>query len=343
MKTRMLALVQKESGFSSIGADFSLESLDPHVEAREIEVPKPRHGQVLIRVRLASVNPSDIAFIKGVYGQPRKQGIPAGFEGVGDVVASGGGFMARRLVGRRVSFIGGISGTWSEYALAPAEICIPLRKEIRDEDAAGLIVNPLTAVAMFDIVRKDGAGSFVVTAGASQLSKLLASLAKSSGVGLISIVRRDEQIEPVRALGAKHVLNSESENFGSELRSVLKQEKPRIFLDAVTGHVAGQIFRSMGKNSRWIIYGRMDTGRTEIPEPGELIFLKKRIEGFWLTDWLQKKSLWQRLQAIRKVQSLFTSGIWSTDVEEIIPLAEAHARLPAAMSGANTGKVFLKP
>ncbi len=59
--------------------------MEPFIEDGEIAVPEPQDGQVLIKTRLANINPSDLHFIKGEYGQPRRKGLPAGFEGVGDV------------------------------------------------------------------------------------------------------------------------------------------------------------------------------------------------------------------------------------------------------------------
>ena len=339
----MLALIQRESGFTSKPEGPELTELDRYVEAATIDVPQPKPGQVLIKVRMASVNPSDVMFIKGMYGQPRIAGKPAGFEGVGEVVASGGGFMANRLKGKRVAFVAGFSGTWAEYALAEAVTCIPLRADVRDEDGAAMIVNPLTAYAMFDLVKRAGSKSFILTAGASQLCKLIAGIARDEGYRAISIVRRDEQIEPLKQLGAAHVLNSESKGFQAELRAILKEEKPRIFLDAVTGTLAASIFHEMGQGGRWVVYGRLDTGQTPIMEPGQLIFLTKRIEGFWLTQWMRKSSLLTKIKATRQVQARFASGAWATDIAEVIPFDEAHARLPAALSGANTGKVMLVP
>lgn len=339
----MFALVQRESGFAAKPDGPELTELDRYVEATTMEVPKPRRGQVLIKMRMASVNPSDVMFIKGMYGQPRIAGKPAGFEGVGEVVGSGGGFMANRLKGKRVAFVAGHSGTWADYALADAVTCIPLRADVRDEDGAAMIVNPLTAYAMFDLVKQAGSKTFIMTAGASQLCKLLAGIARDEGYRAISIVRRDEQIEPLKALGATHVLNSESAGFQAELKAILKDEKPRIFLDAVTGKLAASIFHEMGQGGRWVVYGRLDSGETPIMEPGQLIFLSKKVEGFWLTQWMRKSSLLTKIKATRQVQARFASGAWKTDVAATVPFSEAHAKLPAALAGANVGKVMLVP
>lgn len=340
----MYALTLNSGGYSNETTGMALPDLSPYVTGHDIAVPQPKSGQVLIRTSLASINPSDVMFIKGLYGQPRVEGHPAGFEGVGEVVASGGGFMANRLKGKRVAFVASPSGSWAEYAVAEAATCIPLRSDVRDEDGAAMIVNPLTAYAMFDIVKQYKSKAFVMSAASSQLCKLIAGLAKDEGYRAIGIVRRDEQIAHLKELGAAHVLNSVAPGFGAELRAVLKDEKPRIFLDAVTGTVAAKIFHEMGRKSRWIVYGRLDDkSDTTLAEPGQLIFMDKHIEGFWLVKWMRETSLLRKLSVIRTVQSRFASGAWQTEVAAKIPLRDAHGKLPAALEGANEGKVYLTP
>ncbi len=336
----MQALVLNNDGFA-LKSDSVLEALDPYVTLTRIGVPQPGPSQVLVKVSLASINPSDVMFIKGQYGQPRVKGQPAGFEGVGTVVAAGEA--AAPLVGKRIAFATGQSGwgSWADYAIAEAGACIPLIEGVRDEDGAALIVNPLTAIAMFGIVRETGEKAFVMTAGASQLSKLILELAKEAGYRPIVTVRRDDQIEALKAAGAVHVLNATADDFHEKLREAMKAEKPRIFLDAVTGSLASAIFAAMPRGARWIVYGRMDLGDTQIAEPGQLIFMNKRIEGFWLTEWMRQAGE-RRKEAVIEAQTRFGDGRWKTDVTAIVPLAEAMARVPEELAKPN-GKVFIKP
>lgn len=341
--SEMNALLVTNDGYAAMPSGTALEAMEPYVEAGRIAVPQPKGSQVLIKVRLASINPSDVMLIKGQYGQPRVKGRPAGFEGVGVVVATGEDPAAQAMTGKRVAFAtGGHWGSWAEYAMADAAACIPLVDGVRDEDGAALIVNPLTALAMFDIVREDGEKAFVLTAGASQLSKLIMGVARDEGFRPIAIVRRDEQIPHLKEVGAAHVLNSEAADFGAKLKEVMAAEQPRIFLDAVTGPVAGAIFDAMPKRARWIVYGRMDPSTTPIPQPGQLIFMLKRIEGFWLTDWMRRMPLERKAHAVLEAQKRFVDGRWATDVTAVVPLAEAMKRVPEELAKPN-GKVFIRP
>lgn len=339
----MKALLVKGDGYTREPSGSALEAMEPYVELGTVAVPQPGSTQLLIKVRLAAINPSDVAFIKGQYGQPRKQGQPAGFEGVGEVVAAGSDPAAQAMLGKRVAFATGLSywGSWAEYAVAEAAASIPLIDTVRDEDGAAMIVNPLTALAMFDIVRQEGEKAFIVTAGASQLGKLILALAKEEGFRPIAIVRRDDQIAMLKEIGAAYVLNSEAADFGTSLKEIVKAEQPRIFLDAMTGPLAAGIFHVMPKRSRWIIYGRLDPSTTPILEPGQLIFQHKVIEGFWLTEWM-RKSRERRELAVMEAQKRFSDGRWATDVTAVVPLSKAMSEAPAALAKPN-GKVFIQP
>jgi hypothetical protein len=99
------ALALRDGGFAKTAVPQVPETLAPHLELREVPLPDLADGQVLIEVTLAPVNPSDLFFVQGGYGQPRTAGLAAGFEGVGRVVA-GKGKTAEALVGQRVSFLG---------------------------------------------------------------------------------------------------------------------------------------------------------------------------------------------------------------------------------------------
>jgi len=337
---KMQALLLREDGFSSdVVPAGQLRDVGRYLELAEVDLPKPGPGQVLIKVTASMVNPSDLMFIQGGYGQPRIKGAPAGFEGIGQVV-SGNGFMAARVKGKRVSFVAGPagSGAWAQYAVADATTVIKLRNDVAVEDGAALIVNPLTAAAMVEMV-PDG-GAFVASGAASQLGKLMAGYAKDSGKRMIGLVRRDAPMEALKALGAKEVLNETGKDFTAELKAVLKAEKPTIFLDCIAGSVSARVFNAMGNDSRWVVYGKMTSEPPEILEPGKLIFMRKKIEGFWLVTWMGRTGLLKKLAAIRKVQARFADGRWKTDISARLPLGKAMQDLPEALN-ASDGKVMI--
>ncbi len=343
LPAEMNALLLKGDGYAKEPSGTALEAMAPYVDMGRIAIPEPGDGQVLIKVAIAAINPSDVMFIKGMYGQPRHMGQPAGFEGVGEVVAAGGE-NGKGLIGKRVAFATGRSnwGSWADYAIAEASACIPLMPGISDSDGAAMIVNPLTALAMLDIVREEGEKAFVLSAAASQLCKLMMAAAKDAGLRPIAVVRRDDQGDILKAAGAAHVLNANGEEFNRQLAQVMRDEKPRIFLDAVAGPLSARIFDAMPKRARWIIYGKLDPATMPVLQPGQLIFMDKKIEGFWLTAWMRTVDPKRRLEVVMEAQKRFADGSWKTDVTSVVPLDEAMDRVAAELAKPN-GKVFIKP
>src|SRR5438132_2197840 len=118
------------------------------LEIRDAPVPKPGPGQVRVRMLASPINPSDLLFIRGLYGsKPTLPGCP-GFEGVGVVEESGGGFLGWRVMGRRVAVVNTGSGNWQAQVVIPARQAIPIADSIPDEQAACFMVNPATAYIM---------------------------------------------------------------------------------------------------------------------------------------------------------------------------------------------------
>ena len=333
----MIALVLREDGYATNRDTGMPRDLSPYVELADIPLPEVGPGQALIKVARAAVNPSDLLYVAGLYGQPRAKGSPAGFEGVGEVVAGD-----TPLIGQRVSFFGSGSGTWAEYALTEASMMIPLRPDLRDEDAAGLIVNPVTAMAMFDIVRSDGADSFVFTAGGSQLGKFLIGLGKDNGIAPIAVVRRAEQAEALKTLGAAEVLVSTATDFTAQVAAAMKAHAPRILLDAVADQISADIFFAMPPGACWVPYGRLATTPPALTEMGQFIFMGKKIEGFWLSSWMRSTPVEKQGAVISEVQARFASGAWRTDISDTLPLDRALARFPDAL-GVKDAKLLIAP
>ncbi|SDJ27952.1 NADPH:quinone reductase [Lutimaribacter saemankumensis] len=240
--------------------------------------------------------------------------------------------MGRLLKGRDVAFYvtPDGSGAWAEYAVTQAAVALPLKKGVSDRDAAGLIVNPVTAAAMLELV---GAGdAFVFSAAASQLGKFVAGLARDQGKKMIALVRREDPIKLLKELGAEYVLNETSPTYAEDLERVLSKEKPVIFLDAVAGSASAQVHKAMGDDARWIIYGKLDTSPAEILDPSEMIFRNKSVEGFWTTSWASNTSFFRKLLVFGEVQNRFRDGQWTTHVSTELPIEHAIERLPQALA-----------
>ncbi|HWS53689.1 MAG TPA: zinc-binding dehydrogenase [Pyrinomonadaceae bacterium] len=309
----------------------------------ERPVPRPGRGQVLVRMAAAPVNPSDLMFVRGLYGQRKRLPVVPGFEGSGVVVASGGGLMGRYLLGRRVACAAPFDGdgTWAEYMAAPAAQCIPLRRSVGLDDAASMIVNPFTAWALMDIARRAGARGVVQTAAASALGRMVVRLGRSAGVQVVNVVRRDGQVKLLQAEGAQHVLNSAAEDFDERLRELCARARATVAFEAVAGETTGRILRAMPKGGRAVVYGALSQEGCLV-DPRSLIFESKRVEGFWLSEWLGRQNAVRRIIVAGKVQKLL-AGELKTEVRARLPLeraAEGLRRYQREMTG---GKIILVP
>lgn len=335
-----MALALREGGFASAPTPQVPESLAPHLELREVTLPALGPGQVLVEVSLSPVNPSDLFFVQGGYGQPRVQGNAAGFEGVGRVIAAGGA-AGEKLIGARVSFLGTGTGAWAKHAVADAALCIPLHDAVPEADGAALIVNPLTAVALVEKGREGGKAFFLNAAG-SQLGRLMLGLARDEGLEALAVIRRSGDEAALKEMGASEVLVTSDPDFLSKARAVIKAHKPRVLLDAVGDQATADLFFAMPTGARWVSYGKMSDDAPSLNAMGQFIFMDKHIEGFWLSRWLPSAPPEKAMAVIKLVQERFATGKWSTRVAAEFSLDQAiDGVIPAYLKSA--GKVMIRP
>lgn len=336
-----LALSLREGGYARGPRPQVPKTLAPYLALAEVALPAPAPGQVVIEVIKSPVNPSDLFFVQGAYGQPRVQGNAAGFEGVGRVIG-GNGPAAEALTGQRVSFLGTVTGAWARHAISDAALCIPLVDAVSDDDGAALIVNPLTAVALVERVREAGGASFVLNAAGSQLGRLILGLARDLGLQAIAVIRRPDDAAELRALGAAEVLVTGDPGFADAAQAAIKALKPRVLLDAVGDQATADLFFAMPTGARWVAYGKMSDEAPTLTQMGQFIFMDKHIEGFWLSRWLPAAPPARQAEVVRQVQTRFASGQWSTRVAAELALHQAiEGILPALARGA--GKVMIRP
>jgi len=272
-----------------------------------VEVPEPRADEVVVRIEAAPINPSDLgtllgaadpasAVLSGTAERPvaslaipvgaRKAmagrvgvSMPAGNEGAGIVVAAGTSEAAQALLRRPVALLGG--EMFSQYRRVPAAQCLALPDGATPADGASAFVNPLTALGMVETMRREGHRALVHTAAASNLGQMLNRLCLADGVPLVNVVRRAEHVELLKAQGAVHVVNSESDGFAAELVDALAATGATLGFDATGGGpLAGRLLGAMeaaivrggaatgrygsGTHKQVYLYGGLDTSPTEL-------------------------------------------------------------------------------
>jgi len=223
--------------------------------------PEPAADEVIVQIEATPINPSDLALLLGpadlttarVEGSkeqpvvrmdiPEKamrmvqarigQSLPVGNEASGTVIKAGTSVMAQSLLGKTVGMAGG--EMFAQYRCVKAMTCLPLPENVSAAEGASCFVNPMTAMAMVETMRVEGHTALVHTAAASNLGQMLNCLCQSEGIEIVNIVRKIEQEELLRGLGAKYVCNSESETYFSDLSKALAATGATLAFDATGG------------------------------------------------------------------------------------------------------------
>src|SRR5882757_970502 len=172
------------------------------------------------------------------------ESMPVGNEGAGVVVKTGSSDAAKALMGKTVAMVGG--AMYSQYRCLKVSECLPLPASITPAEGASCFVNPLTALGMTETMRREGHKALVHTAAASNLGQMLNKICLKDGIGLVNIVRSQEQADILHKIGARHVVDSSAASFIDDLTGALVETGATIGFDAIGGgKLAGQILTCM--------------------------------------------------------------------------------------------------
>jgi NADPH:quinone reductase-like Zn-dependent oxidoreductase len=252
----------------------SLVKSSGELELSLVNIPTPEPGpdEVVVRVEASPINPSDLALLVGAADMTTAkasgskdapvvtakvpdvamkamagrldESMPVGNEGAGVVVKTGSSDAAKALLGKTVAMIGG--AMYSQYRCLKAADLLVLPPGTTPAEGASCFVNPLTALGMVETMRREGHKALVHTAAASNLGQMLNKICLNDGVGLVNIVRSQEQADILRKIGAKHVVDSTAPTFMDDLTGALVETGATLAFDAIGGgKLAGQILTCM--------------------------------------------------------------------------------------------------
>lgn len=301
-------------------------------------------------VLTASIPAGLMKAMAGRVGEP----MPVGNEGAGVVVDAGSSEAAQALLGTVVAVLGG-GGMYAQYRLVETVQCLPLPEGTLPTEGASSFVNPLTALGMVETMRREGHTALVHTAAASNLGQMLNRLCMEEQVPLVNIVRKQEQVDILRGIGATWVCNSSSSSFMNDLTEALVATSATLAFDAIGGgQLAGQILTSMeaaanttaALYSRYgstthkqvYIYGGLDRGRTELKRNFGMAW---GIGGWLLLPFLQKIGA-EAGQRLRERVAAEIKTTFASSYTKIISLAEAlHLDMISGYGSQATGEKYL--
>jgi len=348
---------------------------------RDVPMPTPTADQVVVRIEATPINPSDhgvmfgwssmdaassagdgddivltapvsphgMAVMKARIGQD----LPVGNEGAGTVVAAGDSDYAQSLMGKTVAVMGG--GMYAQYRCVPAMMCMPLMEGHTAKDGASSFVNPLTALSFLETMRQEDHIAIVHTAAASNLGQMLNKICQADGVDLVNIVRRQEQVDILKGLGAKYIVNSSADSFMDDLTNAIHETGATLAFDATGGGaLADNILTAMEKaaartpgaysiygsikHKQVYLYGGLDTSPTVLNRSYGFAW---GVGAWLLPNFLAKcdPEVGVRLRA-RVAKELTTT--FASHYTDEISLAEAlDAKTVAKYNAKATGSKFL--
>ncbi len=344
-----------------------------------VAIDEPGPDEVIVQVEASPINPSDLGLLLGPADMatlvasgtpdwpvltatipPARMGMmkprldasmAVGNEGAGTVVRAGANVAG--MLGKKVGMFGG--SMYATYRKLLARDCSPLPEGATSADGASMFVNPLTALAMVETMKREGHVALVHTAAASNLGQMLTKICLADDVPLVNIVRSAEQAKILKDIGAKYVVDSTSDTFQADLTDAVTETKATLAFDAIGGgRLANSILHAMeaaaNRNAKEYsrygsstfkqvyIYGGLDLRPTELDRGFGLSW---SVSGFLLTPFLQKigleAALGLRQRVARELTTTFASHYTST-----LSLAEAlhpdHARAYARKA---TGEKYL--
>lgn len=307
---------------------------------KEVDVPVPGKGEVLIKVHAAPVNPTDLAKIREADPLKEPDFIP-GTEGSGLVVAAGKGILPAFFKGKRVAFFAKYpkSGAWAEYVVTTAGSCFPISRSVADEQAAMAIVNPMTAMAFLDYAKKEKHKAVVLTAAGGALGKMVSTLLGNNNIQVLSVVRSEDAASRLREEGRKHIMTSSDTEFIEKLTAWCEEYKARLVLDAVGGGFINKILPLMPPDSSILLYGNLSQEKIEFM-PTELVRKHNKIIGFFLGSWISNKGMLKTIAILMKVNRMLKQGM-ETRIRGSYALQDVNEAIAAYESNMSAGKVIL--
>jgi NADPH:quinone reductase-like Zn-dependent oxidoreductase len=310
---------------------------------RQIPVPVPGKGEVLVRISHAPVNFSDMSLLQGTLADKPEYPIIPGIEASGVVVASGGGLIAGMRSGKKVACTASVrgNGTWAEYMVTSALKTVPLGKYVTEDQGSMLLVNPLTAMAFLEMALKGNHKSVVNNAAASSLGRMLSVLCDIHNIDLINIVRKPEQVDRLLGSGERYVLNSEDRDFTQNLSRLCEDLKADLLFDSVGGRQTTLLANAAPENSRIIAYAKLSEEDFTL-DSRVLIQKHKTIEGFYLGKYSSERSVIRNLRTLAQVKKLMKNELL-IKINKVFPLDAVSDAIELYMKDMSSGKVLLKP
>ena len=295
----------------------------------DVPDPQPSDGMVVVDVARSGINWADTHAIRNDYLAEQELPLTPGAEIAGTTSE-----------GRRVAALMS-NGGYAQKALVPEALLVPLPDQVSDDQAAGLLLQGMTAHALLHYCAHIREGECVVVeAAAGGTGSLAVQLAKRAGAKVIGLASNDEKRALAERLGADATADSRADDLKEAILEANGGEKVDVVL-----HMSGTGFEpelhALGMMGRMVAFGNAARQPNEVAT-NYLLQTSKSVIGFWLVGLMMK-----RQDLIRSMIEDLLGAVASGDLEVIIggtyPLSEAARAHEDIQKRGTSGKLLLDP
>jgi len=316
-----------------------------HLRLGEIADPLPGPGEVLLRMRLAALNPADAFLALAQY--PAKPPLPhiLGRDGVGEVVAVGPGVESVRA-GETAGILrchAGVDtrGTLAELTVVPAGSVAPVPAGWTLEEMAGAPLVFLTAFQALtqwsDPPAPPPAGSVVLVTGASGgVGVASVLLGKSMGLIVVALSRNPQKGARLKQLGADFVFDPADANLRKNVATAIAPKKVDLVVDNVAGALFNQAIALLGYGGKISVVGRSGGAVPEF-NTATLFFRRNRIGGVAVGDYTPETAQADFREITRRLEQIGRKPV----VDSVFPFEDVKAAF-ARLDQGPMGKVLVR-
>jgi NADPH2:quinone reductase len=299
------------------------------LEHVEIDDPRPGDGEVLIEVARAGINFADTHATRNDY--LAEQALP---------LIPGAEVSGRTPDGKRVAAILA-TGAYAEKVVAPEGFLVPIPDGVDDDQAAGLLLQGLTAMALVRrCARIEPGETLVVEAAAGGTGTLAVQLGKRAGAKVIGLASSEEKRALVERLGADATVDSRSDDLKAAILEANGGEKVDAVLHMSGGDAFDAELSALAPLGRMVVFGIASREQREV-STAALLRGSKTVVGFWLVHLLMRRDI--AAPMIGELLAAVDAGELEVTVGGVYPLSEAARAHEDLVARRTSGKLLLDP
>ncbi|MDG2334694.1 MAG: NADPH:quinone oxidoreductase family protein [Myxococcota bacterium] len=315
--------------------------IDPSdLRVSEVESSPPRPGEVVIEVRAAACNFSDLLMLRGEYQvKPTPPFIP-GREASGVISAVGAGVEKLNVGDRVVAYTD--LGAFAEEVRVPQAHVYPLPESVPFHSGAALpIVYPTAYAALVDLAALQPGETLLVHAAAGGVGLAAVQIGRALGARVIATAGGPKKLEIARQAGAEVLIDYREEDFSPRVLSETGGRGADIVYDSVGGETTNRSLRCIAWKGRLVVVG---FASGEIPEIGANRIMLKNIAVLGLHWPRYSEEEPETVSTIfAALMELLDRGEIEPLIERVHPLEEAGLALEALARRETVGKRILVP